>query len=163
MRIKLCMFFLLSLSLLANIPERVSQNIEKNSYTEDKANIYVRDQERAYKRIVTLGKKEGLDKETIDREVKKLEKKYGTNYEIIYKYFYYDVKEIYKEEEKVKEKTKINENMKKEYNAIIIEAKIPDNIKEYIENKGKEKYPNNYSERVNYTKELMEFYYFIKK
>ena len=97
---KFLLYFITSTVLIANVPERVNNNIEKNSYTQDNSNIYVRDQERAYKRIISLGEKEGLSKEKTDSEVIRLEKKYGTDYEIIYKHFYYDVKEVSKKERK---------------------------------------------------------------
>ncbi|MGL5314889.1 MAG: hypothetical protein ACRC92_16675, partial [Peptostreptococcaceae bacterium] len=83
--------FLMSTLCFAVVPERVSNNIEKDSFTKDNSSLYVRDQNRAYNRIVSLGKKEGLSEDKIDNEVKRLEKKYGTDYEIIYKNFYYNV------------------------------------------------------------------------
>lgn len=160
---KILLYFIISTLLLANIPERVNNNIEKNSYTQDNSNIYVRDQERAYKRIVSLGEKEGLSKEKVDGEVIRLEKKYGTDYEIIYKHFYYEIKEISKQEKKNEENKKINDEKKVEYKKIIKESKVPENIKNYIDNQAQKKYPKDYSQRVKYTEELIEFYNFIKK
>ena len=160
---KFLLYFIISTVLIANVPERVNNNIEKNSYTQDNSNIYVRDQERAYKRIISLGEKEGLSKEKIDSEVIRLEKKYGTDYEIIYKHFYYDVKEISGKEKKNEEVRKINEEKKIVYKKVIDESKIPENIKKYIDIQAQKKYPNDYSQRVKYVEELIEFYNFIKK
>ena len=160
---KFLLYFIVSTVLIANVPERVNNNIEKNSYTQDNSNIYVRDQERAYKRIISLGEKEGLSKEKIDSEVIRLEKKYGTDYEIIYKHFYYDVKEISGKEKKNEEVRKINEEKKIVYKKVIDESKIPENIKKYIDIQAQKKYPNDYSQRVKYVEELIEFYNFIKK
>lgn len=160
---KFLLYFIISTVLIANIPERVNNNIEKNSYTQDNSSIYVRDQERAYKRIVSLGEKEGLSKEKIDNEVIRLEKKYGTDYEIIYKHFYYDIKEVSKKEKKNEEIKKINNEKKIEYKKIMKESKLPENIKTYIDNQAQNKYPNDYFQRVKYTEELIEFYNFIKK
>lgn len=160
---KILLYFIISAAIMANIPERISNNIEKNSYTQDSSNIYVRDQERAYKRIVSLGEKEGLSKEKIDNEVARLEKKYGTDYEIIYKHFYYDVKEVSKKDKKNEEIKKINNEKKIEYKKIMKESKLPENIKTYIDNQAQNKYPNDYFHRVKYTEELIEFYNFIKK
>lgn len=160
---KFLLYFIVSTVLIANVPERVNNNIEKNSYTQDNSNIYVRDQERAYKRIISLGEKEGLSKEKTDSEVIRLEKKYGTDYEIIYKHFYYDVKEISGKEKKNEEVRKINEEKKIVYKKVIDESKIPENIKKYIDIQAQKKYPNDYSQRVKYVEELIEFYNFIKK
>ncbi|MGL5901166.1 MAG: hypothetical protein ACRCZO_00635, partial [Cetobacterium sp.] len=82
---------LFSLTAFGNVPDRVYYNIERESSNQDNRNLYIRTQERAYNRIVSLGKKEGLSEDKIDNEVKRLEKKYGTDYEIIYKNFYYNV------------------------------------------------------------------------
>lgn len=160
---KFLLYFIVSTLLIANVPERVNNNIEKNSYTQDNSNIYVRDQERAYKRIVSLGEKEGLSKEKIETEVVRLEKKYGTDYEIIYKHFFYDVKEVSKKEKKNEEIRKVNEEKKVVYKKMIDESKIPENIKSYIDIQAQKKYPNDYSQRVKYVEELIEFYNFIKK
>lgn len=160
---KFLLYFIVSTLLIANVPERVNNNIEKNSYTQDNSSIYVRDQERAYKRIVSLGEKEGLSKEKIETEVVKLEKKYGTDYEIIYKHFFYDVKEVSKKEKKNEEIRKVNEEKKVVYKKVIQESKIPENIKSYIDIQAQKKYPNDYSQRVKYIEELIEFYNFIKK
>lgn len=160
---KFLLYFIVSTLLIANVPERVNNNIEKNSHTQDNSNIYVRDQERAYKRIVSLGEKEGLSKEKIETEVVRLEKKYGTDYEIIYKHFFYDVKEVSKKEKKNEEIRKVNEEKKVVYKKVIEESKIPENIKSYIDIQAQKKYPNDYSQRVKYVEELIEFYNFIKK
>lgn len=160
---KFLLYFIVSTLLIANVPERVNNNIEKNSYTQDNWNIYVRDQERAYKRIVSLGEKEGLSKEKIETEVVRLEKKYGTDYEIIYKHFFYEVKEVSKKEKKNEEIRKVNEEKKVVYKKVIEESKIPENIKSYIDIQAQKKYPNDYSQRVKYVEELIEFYNFIKK
>ncbi|MGL5314083.1 MAG: hypothetical protein ACRC92_12615, partial [Peptostreptococcaceae bacterium] len=66
MRKKILSLVLVSTVVFANIPNRVVDNIENDSILKDNSNIYVRDQERAYKRIVSLGEKEGLSKEKID-------------------------------------------------------------------------------------------------
>lgn len=163
MRKKILSLVLVSTVVFANIPNRVVDNIENDSILKDNSNIYVRDQERAYKRIVSLGEKEGLSKEKIDSEVIRLEKKYGTDYEIIYKHFYYDVKEVSKKEKKNEEIKKINNEKKIEYKKIMKESKLPENIKAYIDNQAQNKYPNDYFQRVKYTEELIEFYNFIKK
>lgn len=163
MRKKILSLVLVSTVVFANIPNRVVDNIENDSILKDNSSIYVRDQERAYKRIVSLGEKEGLSKEKIDNEVARLEKKYGTDYEIIYKHFYYDVKEVSKKERKNEEIKKINNEKKIEYKKIIKESKIPENIKSYIDKQAQNKYPNDYSQRIKYTEELIEFYNFIKK
>lgn len=160
---KFLLYFIISTVLIANVPERVNNNIERDSYTQDNSNIYVRDQERAYKRIISLGEKEGLSKEKIDNEVIRLEKKYGTDYEIIYKHFYYDLKEISKKEKENKEIKKINNEKKIEYKKIIEESKLPEDIKSYIDNQAQKRYLNDYFQRIKYTEELIEFYYFIKK
>ena len=160
---KFLLYFIVSTLLIANVPERVNNNIEKNSYTQDNSSIYVRDQERAYKRIVSLGEKEGLSKEKIETEVVRLEKKYGTDYEIIYKHFFYDVKEVSKKEKKNEEIRKVNEEKKVVYKKVIEESKIPENVKSYIDIQAQKKYPNDYSQRVKYVEELIEFYNFIKK
>lgn len=163
MRKKILSLVLVSTVVFANIPNRVVDNIENDSILKDNSNIYVRDQERAYKRIVSLGEKEGLSKEKIDNEVIRLEKKYGTDYEIIYKHFYYDIKEVSKKEKKNEEIKKINNEKKIEYKKIMKESKLPENIKAYIDNQAQNKYPNDYFQRVKYTEELIEFYNFIKK
>ncbi|MGL5745033.1 MAG: hypothetical protein ACRCXX_07780 [Cetobacterium sp.] len=155
--------FLMSTLCFAVVPERVSNNIEKDSFTKDNSSLYVRDQNRAYNRIVSLGKKEGLSEDKIDNEVKRLEKKYGTDYEIIYKNFYYDVKELLKNQKKAEEIRKINEEKKEEYNVLIKKNEMPSDIKEYIEKSAESRYPDNYSERVKYTEDLIKFYNFIKK
>lgn len=159
----LLVMVLFSVVTLADIPERVSDNIEKNSFEKDSSNLYVRDQKRAYNRIVSLGKKEGLTTEKVDEEVRRLEKKYGTDYEIVYKNFYYNVKELSKNEKRIEESKKINEEKKEEYKGLIKKVDIPSNIKEYIEKSAESRYPNNYSERVKYTEDLIKFYNFIKK
>ncbi|MGL5349070.1 MAG: hypothetical protein ACRDA0_00620 [Cetobacterium sp.] len=155
--------FLMSTLCFAVVPERVSNNIEKDSFTKDNSNLYVRDQNRAYNRILSLGKKEGLSEDKIDNEVKSLEKKYGTDYEIIYKNFYYNVKELSKNQKKAEEIRKINEEKKEEYNVLIKKNEMPSDIKEYIEKSAESRYPDNYSERVKYTEDLIKFYNFIKK
>jgi len=155
--------FLISTLSFANLPKRVSDNIERDTVTQDNRNLYIREQKRAYMRILSLGKKEGLTEENIDEQVKILEKRYGTNYEIIYKNFYYDVKELSKNEKKKEKYKKINEDKKEEYNTMLKNVDIPSDIKEYIEKLGENKYPNNYSERVKYSEELINFYNFIKK
>lgn len=163
MKIKFLLYFVISTLLMANIPERVSNNIEKKSFTQDNSSIYVRDQERAYRRIVSLGEKEGLSKDRIDDEVLKLEKKYGANYEVIYKYFSYNIKSVTQKEKEIEKNKKINDEMKIEYKKIMDESKIPENIKDYIDNEAKNKYPKDYIQRVKYMEELMKFYNFIKK
>ncbi|MGL5931670.1 MAG: hypothetical protein ACRCY7_02025 [Cetobacterium sp.] len=155
--------FLMSTLCFANIPERVSSNIEREALLEDNRNLYIRTQERAYNRIISLGKKEGLSEDKIDNEVKRLEKKYGTDYEIIYKNFYYNVKELSKNQKKAEEIRKINEEKKEEYNVLIKKNEMPSDIKEYIEKSAEGRYPDNYSERVKYTEDLIKFYNFIKK
>ncbi|MGL4954495.1 MAG: hypothetical protein ACRC4Y_03335 [Cetobacterium sp.] len=155
--------FLMSTLCFAVVPERVSNNIEKDSFTKDNSSLYVRDQNRAYNRIVSLGKKEGLSEDKIDNEVKRLEKKYGTDYEIIYKNFYYNVKELSKNQKKAEEIRKINEEKREEYNVLIKKNEMPSDIKEYIEKSAESRYPDNYSERVKYTEDLIKFYNFIKK
>lgn len=155
--------FLMSTLCFAVVPERVSNNIEKDSFTKDNSSLYVRDQNRAYNRILSLGKKEGLSEDKIDNEVKRLEKKYGTDYEIIYKNFYYDVKELLKNQKKAEEIRKINEEKKEKYNVLIKKNEMPSDIKEYIEKSAESRYPDNYSERVKYTEDLIKFYNFIKK
>ncbi|MGL4903837.1 MAG: hypothetical protein ACRC3I_12335 [Cetobacterium sp.] len=155
--------FLMSTLCFAVVPERVSNNIEKDSFTKDNSSLYVRDQNRAYNRILSLGKKEGLSEDKIDNEVKRLEKKYGTDYEIIYKNFYYNVKELSKNQKKAEEIRKINEEKKEEYNVLIKKNEMPSDIKEYIEKSAESRYPDNYSERVKYTEDLIKFYNFIKK
>lgn len=157
------LYLVISTFIMANIPERINNNIEKNSYTQENSSLYARDQKRVYKRIVSLGEKEGLSKEKIDNEVIRLEKKYGTDYEIIYKHFYYDIKEVSKKEKKNEEIKKINNEKKIEYKKIMKESKLPENIKVYIDNQAQNKYPNDYFQRVKYTEELIEFYNFIKK
>ena len=163
MKMKILLYFMISTLLIANTPERINNNIENSSYTQDNRSAYIRDQKRAYKRIVSLGEKEGFSKEKIDEEVFKLEKRYGTDYEIIFKYFSYNIKDISSKEKQIEKDKKMNSEMKIEYTKKIKEAKIPENIKEYIENKAQIKYPNNYSEQIKYTQELIEFYNFIKK
>ncbi|MGL5315061.1 hypothetical protein [Cetobacterium sp. ZWU0022] len=163
MKKKILLIFFISTLCLANIPRRVNSNIEKNSFTRDNANLYIRDQERAYNRILSLGKKEGLSEEKIDTEVKRLEKRYGADYEIIYKNFYYSVKELSKNEKKIVEAKKINEEKKEEYKELIKKSELPSEIRGYIEKEATNKYPDNYSERVKYSEELIKFYNFIKK
>lgn len=163
MKIKLIIFFVISIMAIGNVPDRINENIDMNSLIQDNKRLYIRNQERAYKRIVSLGEKEGLSKEKIDNEVARLEKKYGTDYEIIYKHFYYDVKEVSKKDKKNEEIKKINNEKKIEYKKIMKESKLPENIKVYIDNQAQNKYPNDYFQRVKYTEELIEFYNFIKK
>lgn len=159
----LLFIILFSTASLASVSERVNNNIERNSFEQDNSSSYIRDQKRAYNRIISLGKKEGLSEDKIDNEVKRLEKKYGTNYEIIYKNFYYNVKELSKNQKKAEEIRKINEEKKEEYNVLIKKNEMPSDIKEYIEKSAESRYPDNYSERVKYTEDLIKFYNFIKK
>lgn len=154
---------LFSLTAFGNVPDRVYYNIERESSSQDNRNLYIRTQERAYNRIISLGKKEGLSEDKIDNEVKRLEKKYGTDYEIIYKNFYYNVKELSKNQKKSEEIKKINEEKKEEYKVLIKRSEMPSDVKEYIEKSAEGRHPDNYSERVKYTEDLIKFYNFIKK
>ncbi|MGL5315346.1 MAG: hypothetical protein ACRC92_18965, partial [Peptostreptococcaceae bacterium] len=92
------------------------------------SSLYFRDQKIAYDRILSLGKKESLSEDKIEEEVKRLEKRYGTDYEIIYKNFYYNVKELSKNEKRIEESKKINEEKKEEYKGLIKKVDIPSNI-----------------------------------
>ncbi|MGL6100872.1 MAG: hypothetical protein ACRC0G_14785, partial [Fusobacteriaceae bacterium] len=60
------MVFLFSITAFGNIPKRVYQKIESEAMTQDNRNLYIRTQERAYNRILFLGKKSGLSLDKIN-------------------------------------------------------------------------------------------------
>ncbi|MGL5377281.1 MAG: hypothetical protein ACRDAT_03135 [Cetobacterium sp.] len=157
------MVFLFSITAFGNISERVYQKIENEAITQDDRNLYIRTQERAYNRILSLGKKSGLSLDKIDDEVLRLEKRYGADYEIIYKNFYYNVKEMTKEQEKLEKDIQLNKVKKEEYKKIITTTKIPLKVMAYIEAEAEKKYAENYSERVKYIEELINFYNYLNK
>ncbi|MGL4989247.1 MAG: hypothetical protein ACRC5F_08420, partial [Cetobacterium sp.] len=135
--------FLFSIAAFGNIPERVSLNIEREATTQDNRNLYIRTQERAYNRIISLGKKEGLTLDKLENEIIKFEKRFGTDYEVIYKHFYYDIKKVAKEQKEIEKNIEINEASKKEYNKILEEVKIPLEVRDYIEKTAVKKHPTN--------------------
>lgn len=156
-------FSFISVIASANIPDRVGNNIESESIQKDNRVRYIKEQERAYKRTISFGEKNGLSLEKIDEIIRRLEGIYGKNYEVIYKKFLDELKENLKNVE-VKEKIKIeNEKAKIEYIEIIEDQTIPVNIKSYIDKKATEKYPNDYKKRVEFSESLIEFYNFLKK
>ncbi|MGL5057039.1 MAG: hypothetical protein ACRC0V_01155 [Fusobacteriaceae bacterium] len=155
--------FLFSVVTFANVSERVYGNIEREATNQDNRSLYIKTQERAYGRILSLGKKEGLSFDRIESEVLRLEKRYGTDYEIIYKNFYYNVKELTKKQKNLDRNIELNKVKKKEYEEIIKETKIPLKVSSYIEKEAEKKYPENYSERVKYIEELIKFYNYLNK
>ncbi|MGL5989378.1 hypothetical protein [Cetobacterium sp.] len=156
----MCLF---SITVFGNIPDRVYNNIEREATDQDNRSLYIRTQERAYGRILSLGKKEGLSFDRIESEVLRLEKRYGTDYETIYKNFYYNVKELAKKQKNLDRNIELNKVKKKEYEKIIGETKIPLKVSSYIQKEAEKKYPENYSERVKYIEELIKFYNYLNK
>lgn len=154
------LFCLSSLNILGNgIPEDVKNNILKDSVTKMNRVEYKNDQIRAYKRIIFLKEKEKMSNEKFENKIHYLEKKYGTDYETIYKNFSKDI-EIKSEEKKLKkEKNKVYE--KKYYEDKL--ENVPLNIQAYIDKKSKEKYRDDFEKRLEYKKNIEEFYEFIRK
>lgn len=160
---KFLFYFLLGTAVFAEIPKRIESNIYKASLNVDEKNEYVKDQRRAYNRIESKGKKAGLTEAQIDSAVQELEKKYGNNYEVIYKYFSLDIKEIEKQEKIKIERKKIEKKYEESYKKEISKSTLPTKVKRYIEDTAAKKYPTSYQERVRYVNELTDFYNFIKK
>ncbi|WP_297598146.1 hypothetical protein [uncultured Cetobacterium sp.] len=160
---RLLIFLSLTSTLFCQIPARVETNIFQESLNQDRGNGYVRDQKRAFERIVKSGEKNGLTTQEIDEIVISLEKVYGKNYEVIYKYFSYELKDKSEEKRQRTQKNKKNEEYKVKYDDSLKVVKVPQNVKEYIVNHAKNRYPDDYEERLSYTEELIEFYNFLKK
>ncbi len=158
---KIILLFCLSfLNILGDgIPEDVKNNILKNSITKINRVEYKSDQIRAYKKIIFLKEKEKMSDEKFENKIHYLEKKYGTDYGTIYKNFSKDIE--VKNEEKMlkKEKNKVYE--KKYYEDKL--ENVPLNIQAYIDKKSKEKYRDDFEKRLEYKKNIEEFYKFIRK
>lgn len=163
---KIIFFMLCSVILKGEIPLEVKKEISSNALRADDKIEFKRDQERAYLRIIALKNENKLTDEEFNRKIKFLKKRYGKNYNILYKYFARDLEEsriTLAESQKIKnEKIIENKKAKKNYENKMAENILPIRVIEYINEKSEEKYKDDYVKRVEYQENLKEFYFFIK-
>lgn len=163
---KLIFFMLCSIVLKGEIPLEVKKEISANALRADEKIEFKRDQERAYLRIIALKNENKLTDKEFNEKIQFLKKRYGKNYNVLYKYFARDLEESrirLAESQKIKnEKIIENKKAKKNYENKMAENILPIRVIEYINEKSEEKYKDDYVKRVEYQENLKEFYFFIK-